>query len=388
MSGTSDGTGNGAGDGTSDGHGLWLSTGCSAAVLLAVALSYKHLDSNRGADWRVHAAYWAAALCSVAVVPEEFSSYVFTELTVTLVGAVYPIYRSTKAICTPDEDDDKEWLQFWIVGGVLFVLTAWVYDADASGVAWLGVLTCVFFWLYFPLTCGSLLVYDHITEPYLVPRVRPMQRGMHNYLLGAYQTLANAAHLYFVWIIFMFLPAGLKRFVAVAIGTAYPFVSSVTAVATEEIEDDTYWLTYWSVYGCLFLLMSVLEQWLGRVPGFYTLVIFATVYLMLPMFQGADKVFRKVLVPLAGLQELLILRDSIQIKKQLLKDLDAERAAVVRRSIADFFNGDDGDADPGVLKMEYMQSWSALTALKGRMSFRKAATAKDDAAPAETTNLV
>ena len=105
------------------------------------------------------------------------------------------------------------------------------------------------------------------------------------------------------------------------IGTVYPFVCSVTATATEEIEDDTYWLTYWAgmylqrqhpdskmhcyltsilAYGVLFLIMDTLETFVGWLPGFYSLVIFTTVYLMLPMFRGADKVFRKILVPLAG----------------------------------------------------------------------------------------
>ena len=62
---------------------------------------------------------------------------------------------------------------------------------------------------------------------------------MSNFVLALYQTLANATHLYLLWIIFMFLPAGLKRVVVMAVGTVYPFVCSVTAAATEEIEDDT-----------------------------------------------------------------------------------------------------------------------------------------------------
>lgn len=127
--------------------------------------------------------------------------------------------------------------------------------------------------------------------------------------------------------------------------------------------DDTYWLTYWTVYGCLFLIMDVSEDFLGRVPGFYTLIIFTTIYLMLPMFRGADKVFRKVLVPLAGLNELLYLRDSIMIKKQLLRDLPPERAAVLQKSIAKFFDGSssaNNSSDPTVLKEELMTGWSAI----------------------------
>lgn len=87
---------------------------------------------------------------------------------------------------------------------------------------------------------------------------------MNNFIIYLQQMLSNAFHLYLVWIIFMFLPAGLKRIVAIAIGTVYPTICSITAVATEEIEDDTYWLTYWSVYGCLFLIMDVSEDFLGH----------------------------------------------------------------------------------------------------------------------------
>ena len=83
---------------------------------------------------------------------------------------------------------------------------------------------------------------------------------------------------------------------------------------------------------------------------------------------------------------MLILRDSIQIKKQMLKDLDPERAKIVRKSIAKFFHDDGGDeADPVKLKGELMQSWSALKLPKIKLPFGKS---KDENPPTETTNLV
>jgi len=133
--------------------------------------------------------------------------------------------------------------------------------------------------------------------------------------------------------------------------------------------------------------MYLTESFLGRVPGFYTLVIFTTVYLML--FRGADKVFRKILVPLAGLQELLILRDSILMKKQMLKDLDPERAKIVRKSIAKFFDDDDHDADPVVLKAQFTNSWKSLKLPKITMpNISFADLSKGGKQPTETTNLV
>jgi hypothetical protein len=245
-------------------------------------------------------------------------------------------------------------------GGVLFMTTTFVDDViqqDIIDQFWLGSLLFTFYWLYFPLTCGAQVVYEKFTAPYLGPTVKPLQQQMSSSIIYLQQMLSNVTHLYCVWIAFMFLPAGVKRIIAIAIGTVYPTICSITAVSTEDIESDTYWLTYWSVYGCLFLIMDVTEDFLGRIPGFYSLIIFTTVYLMLPMFRGADKVFRKILVPLAGLQELLLLRDAMAIKKRMLKDLDPERAAVVEKSIAKFFDGSSADSDPSVLKKELKQGW-------------------------------
>lgn len=246
--------------------------------------------------------------------------------------------------------------------------------SDNSAVYWYEVTSFFFVWLYYPLTNGAELIYEHFTKPYISPRVKPLATKMTNALTALYQTFMNAAHLWVLWIIFMFLPASFKRIVAVAIGTVYPEVSSIVAASTEEVADDTYWLTYWSVYGCLFLIMELLEVFIGWVPGFYTLVILATVYLMLPMFQGADKLFRKVLVPLAGLQEMLMLRDAIQVKKQMLHDLDPARAKTVRLAIAKFYSDDEASTiDPMNLaescKTEYLETWSSMN------PFRSSSTA-------------
>lgn len=367
---------------------------CAIGMLAAVILSWKFLESNCGRDWRIHAIYWAIAIAVIILLPTSISLYIFSDLTVALVGAVYPIYRATKAVCTPEVSDDKEWLQFWMLGGVLFMLTTWVDDAikiERFDGIWLSSLTFTSFWLYFPKTCGALLIYEYITEPLISPKIKPLQQNMNNLILYIYQTLANAVHLYLLWFIFVFLPAGLKRTVAIAVGTVYPTISSITAVASDETEADTYWLTYWVVYGCLFLIMDLMETWLGRIPGFYSLIIFSTIYLMLPMFRGADKVFRKILVPLAGLQEMLLLRDSVQIKKQILKDLDPERAQILRKTVAKLFDDDDNDTDPAVWKEDIMSSGPGakfLNKISNPFGKKSSPSGGDEQQPTETTNLV
>ena len=49
--------------------------------------------------------------------------------------------------------------------------------------------------------------------------------------------------------------------------------------------------------------MVLTEDILAWIPGFYALAVTSAIYLMLPMFSGADQVFRKFLVPLFGLEK-------------------------------------------------------------------------------------
>ena len=58
---------------------------------------------------------------------------------------------------------------------------------------------------------------------------------------------------------------------------------------------------------------------------------------MLPLFRGAEQVFRTILVPLAGLQELLVRKDAEEVKNAALKDLAPERRALVMKEIAKSF---------------------------------------------------
>ena len=102
----------------------------------------------------------------------------------------------------------------------------------------------------------------------------------------------NASHLAIVWIAFVFLDPSLKRVIWIMIGTVFPLLSSIVSVTTFDGGDDTYWLTYWSCFGLLFIATDFIENFIGQIPGFYTIVIALTVYLMLPLFRGAEQVRR------------------------------------------------------------------------------------------------
>ena len=231
-------------------------------MLICAIVPYHLLEKRRTShNWIAHLAFVGVSAAVIVLLPFRYSNYLFSALTESVVGVAIPIYESVRAICTPEDSDDKAWLQYWIAGGVGFMFSTWVDDAirsDTRTEYWYECTTFAFYWLYFPVTNGADLLFEHVTKPYIVPRVRPLAAKMDSMVEFIIQTLVNATHLCFLWIIFVFLPKGLKRMVAVAVGTVYPLVSSISAASTHDVEDDTYWLTYWSCYAVLFFAMDIL----------------------------------------------------------------------------------------------------------------------------------
>ena len=69
----------------------------------------------------------------------------------------------------------------------------------------------------------------------------------------------------------------------------------------------------------------------------YTGYLGTTLYLMLPMFNGADVVFRNILVPIAGQREALLLKDAKMLAKSMVKQLPASRHGEAGEAIAEAF---------------------------------------------------
>mmetsp|Transcript_14343 Transcript_14343/g.30558 ORF Transcript_14343/g.30558 Transcript_14343/m.30558 type:complete len:195 (-) Transcript_14343:284-868(-) len=165
-----------------------------------------------------------------------------------------------------------------------------------------------------------------ITKPYIAPIVSPIAKAAEGLLTTLALTVINASHLWFVAFFFMALPAMLKRFAVIATGSAYPVAATIVTIATED--DDNAcdkWLTYWSCFSLLYLGMISAERLVGRVPGLYTLCLAVTFYLMLPIFDGSNAVFREILVPLFRQREALLLKDARKLAKNMVRQLPADR---------------------------------------------------------------
>ena len=85
-------------------------------------------------------------------------------------------------------------------------------------------------------------------------------------------------------------------------------------------------------------MMMLTEDILDWVPGFYALAVTAAVYLMLPMFSGADQVFRKFLVPIFGLQKELAKSDIARIVKDVARKVPEDKQDALRSELASIVN--------------------------------------------------
>ena len=111
----------------------------------------------------------------------------------------------------------------------------------------------------------------------------------------------------------------------------------MVAASTGDTVAEDKWPTYWSSFSVVTLVMTLVERTAGAPLGLYTACLATTLYLMLPMFNGADVVFRSVLVPIAGQREALLLKDAKMLAKSMVKQLPASRHGEAGEAIAEAF---------------------------------------------------
>jgi TB2/DP1, HVA22 family len=192
-------------------------------------------------------------------------------------------------------------------------------------------------WLMLPFTDGSGLLYDTITKPFLIPHVQRLKVKMEGWAQLA-MFMVNSYYIWFIWSAFLRLSEEERRFLVVGLGTIYPIVASTVAMAEEsKTREEQFWLTYWTCYSILFVLMDYVENFVGQIAGFYSICAMITLYLFLPMFRGAETVFRSVLVPLSGQYENMLLHDAYLVKMGIEEAIPAEHHERVLSKAADLF---------------------------------------------------
>jgi receptor expression-enhancing protein 5/6 len=322
------------------------------SIVGIIMISSRAPKRTRGREVKYQTMFAVPALVFFFLIPFWLKEILFTPLSVVIAGSVFPIYESLRAVCTIETTDDTAWLTYWIAQGTISFSTEWVDKVGQGTHAnWYLFELLLSLWLLLPWTDGATLLFDFFLAPLVGPIIQPLVRKTDGILQKVILAVTNATHLSVVWIAFVMLPESLKRTIWILLGTVYPILSSIVVVTTIDGGDDTYWLTYWSCFGILFLILDFLDNFLGFIPGFYTIAIAATMYLMLPMFRGAETVFREILVPLAGMQEMLIRRDAEMLKRQVLANVPPERQKLVLNDIVTSL--EDIDAKVSTFKTDY-----------------------------------
>jgi len=323
-----------------------------AIIAVVIAVFTSRVKGTKGKNIWFHLVFVGitiAIACALVFLPSDnVQKACFSPLGIAIVGTLIPCYKSVVAVASPDEEDDKALLQYWIVSSFIQYLqycSPWmnnILDKLSPKIncteLWLGFEFFFFLWLFLPWTDGAVLIHKNIGDPYVRPILEPITKLLDSWISVLISASVNFIFLWVFFVGFTMLHGKHQQFVTVTVGVVYPFLCSVAAAHTEQVEDDTYWLTYWACYGLLFLAMQFIEQVVGRFPGMYIAVIAATMYLMLPMFQGADKVFRYVLVPLFRQHEMLFVRDAMRLEKEIAKKIPKSRVDSVRKQIASRFS--------------------------------------------------
>ncbi|KAL1924094.1 uncharacterized protein VTP21DRAFT_7129 [Calcarisporiella thermophila] len=79
------------------------------------------------------------------------------------------------------------------------------------------------------------------------------------------------------------------------IGVIYPVYKSFKALETRETNDDTQWLTYWTVYGFFSLLEHFTDLLLFWIPFYFLFKTAFLLWLILPQFRGAEVLYSRFL---------------------------------------------------------------------------------------------
>lgn len=91
-----------------------------------------------------------------------------------LAGYLYPLYKSYKALTTPETDDDRYWLVYWVVFSTFSafesVFAPILHRLPFYHLCKLGFLL----WCYLPQTQGAGLVYQQVLQPAMQKYEQPV----------------------------------------------------------------------------------------------------------------------------------------------------------------------------------------------------------------------
>lgn len=87
------------------------------------------------------------------------------DLVCNLVGYVYPVYASFKAIESSRKDDDTQWLTYWVVFATMSVLETFADILLYLFPFYYSFKFGFLIWLFLPETRGAIFLHKHFISP-------------------------------------------------------------------------------------------------------------------------------------------------------------------------------------------------------------------------------
>ena len=100
------------------------------------------------------------AVALILTATKWFSSYV-----TCLVGVLCPTYLSLKALESPEEDDDKHFLTYWVVYGLFTVFDIFTSFLINRIPFYYTLKLAFLIWMFMPNFKGAIYVYNYVIGP-------------------------------------------------------------------------------------------------------------------------------------------------------------------------------------------------------------------------------
>lgn len=102
------------------------------------------------------------------MIGDEFFSAGLVKHACSFLTLFYPSYATFKALNSQSDDDDEEWLAFWVVLGVSYFIEFWCEGLLAQlPLYWLIKIIFVL-WLQLPQFRGADYLYETVMQPFFV----------------------------------------------------------------------------------------------------------------------------------------------------------------------------------------------------------------------------
>lgn len=81
------------------------------------------------------------------------------------------------------------------------------------------------------------------------------------------------------------------------VGFVYPFYATILAIEAQKKEENVFWLSYWVVYGFVYILEEFIDYLHYWLPFYYPLKVIFFLWLYLPQYSGANQTYKNIILP-------------------------------------------------------------------------------------------